>query len=108
VTSAQDYALQLVQATAAGRLVVVDFSATWCGPCNHIAPVIAELSTKYAASADFVKVDVDERKEIAAAAGVAVLPTFHFIKGGAKVDELKGANAVRLEQLIKKYAAGSG
>jgi len=103
VTSVEDYARQLLNSATAGRLTVVDFFATWCGPCVNIAPVFAELSTKYAAGADFLKVDIEEHKELAAAAGVAALPTFLFLKSGVKVESLTGANATKLEQLIKKH-----
>jgi len=107
VTSVEDYARQLLNSATAGRLTVVDFSAAWCGPCVNIAPVFAELSTKYAAGADFLKVDIDEHKELAAAAGVTALPTFHFMKSGVKVESLTGANSTKLEQLIKKHLAGT-
>ena len=103
VTSVEDYARQLLNSATAGRLTVVDFFATWCGPCVNIAPAFAELSTKYASGADFLKVDIEEHKELAAAAGVTALPTFHFLKSGVKVESLTGANATKLEQLIKKH-----
>lgn len=103
VTSPEDYARQLLSSATAGRITVVDFSAQWCGPCQNIAPVFAEFSTKYASGADFLKVDIDEQKEIAAAAGITALPTFVIYKSGVKVDEFKGANATKLEQLIKKH-----
>jgi thioredoxin len=104
INSPQEYAQALLLGTARGRLVVVDFSATWCGPCNAIAPVYAQFSTKYP-TVDFLKVDVDDQQDIATHAGVSAMPTFHFYKNGTVVDVLTGANASKLEALIKKHSA---
>ena len=69
--------------------VIIDFTATWCGPCQRIAPFFEELSTKYP-SVTFVKVDVDENQETAAACGINCMPTFQFYKNGAKAFEMQG------------------
>ena len=84
-------------------IVIVDFTATWCGPCKMISPVFAELSTKYT-SIKFLKVDVDELEEVSAKAGIEAMPSFFVYKNGIKVDELVGASSEKLEKLIKKYA----
>ena len=65
----------MLATTSAEAPVVVDFTATWCGPCQAIAPFFAELAARYP-SARFVKVDVDELEEVAAAARVTAMPTF--------------------------------
>merc|ERR1711924_291283 len=70
-------------AAAGGKLVVVDFTATWCGPCQMIAPLFGELSEKNP-DVVFVKVDVDENQETAAACGINCMPTFQFYKNGAR------------------------
>lgn len=103
IGSPTEYAQALLVATAAQRLTVVDFSAKWCGPCNAIAPVFVQLSNKYT-DVEFVKVDVDGQQEIAAAHGITAMPTFVFIKNGKRIDELRGANAVKLEQLIQHHS----
>jgi thioredoxin 1 len=54
---------------------------------------------------EFVKVDVDDADDVAAACGIQAMPTFQFFKGGAKVDEMKGADQVRLAQLLEKNNA---
>merc|ERR1712144_105176 len=86
---------------AGGKLVVVDFTATWCGPCQMIAPLFGELSEKNP-DVVFVKVDVDENQETAAACGINCMPTFQFYKNGAKAFEMQGADP---NQLTAKVAA---
>ena len=88
-------------AAAGGKLVVVDFTATWCGPCQMIAPLFGELSEKNP-DVVFVKVDVDENQETAAACGINCMPTFQFYKNGAKTFEMQGADP---NQLTAKVAA---
>eukprot|EP00741_Cyanophora_paradoxa_P010786 tig00020539_g10428.t1 len=77
---------------------VIDFTATWCGPCQRIGPVFVRFSEE-AQFADvvFLKVDVDECAELAQAQGVSCMPTFHFWKGGKKVDEFSGAQRFQNE-----------
>lgn len=84
-------------------VVLVDFYATWCGPCKMIAPFLEDLSKKYR-SVKFIKVDVDELEDVAADAGVSAMPTFKLYKDGNAVDELVGASKDKLEELVKKYA----
>ncbi|KAK9745210.1 Thioredoxin [Popillia japonica] len=84
------------------RLVVVDFTATWCGPCQRIAPVFQQLATKYV-KAIFLKVDVDKCQETAAAQGVSAMPTFIFYRNRTKVDRLQGADPTALESKIVQY-----
>ncbi|TPX77084.1 hypothetical protein CcCBS67573_g01634 [Chytriomyces confervae] len=78
-----------------------DWFATWCGPCKVISPVFAEMAKEYT-NLVFVKVDVDEVPEAAEGAGIRAMPTFQFYKSGKKIDELVGANAGKLRELIAK------
>merc|ERR1711934_285890 len=89
----------------AGKPVVIDFTATWCGPCQRIAPFFEELSGKYP-SVTFVKVDVDEMDQISAGCGVRCMPTFMVYKDGSlQADgKLEGASPDALEQLVSKFA----
>merc|ERR1712063_128446 len=78
-------------AEAGEKLVVVDFTATWCPPCQMIKPKFHELAEKEG-EVVFVAVDVDENAETAEACGITCMPTFLFYKGGERKDELQGAN----------------
>ena len=71
--------------------LVVDFWATWCGPCRMIAPVIAELAEKYDGQIVVGKCDVEENDELAAEFGIRNIPTILFFKNGDVVDKMVGA-----------------
>lgn len=77
-----------------GKVKIVDFYATWCGPCKAIAPMIEKWSTnQYAdANVDFFKVDVDAVDVVAREQEVSSMPTFIFFKNGQKVDQIIGAD----------------
>lgn len=102
----RDDTFQPELAAAGVKLVVVDFFATWCGPCQRIAPVFEQLARKYP-KAVFVKVDVDKCQETAASNGVTAMPTFMFFRNKTKIDTLRGADAGSLEEKIRKWY-GSG
>lgn len=61
------------------RPAIIDFYATWCGPCKATAPVVEKLSEEYNGRIDFYKVDVDQQEELAALFGVQSIPTLLFI-----------------------------
>eukprot|EP01113_Clastostelium_recurvatum_P015538 TRINITY_DN1868_c0_g1_i1.p1 TRINITY_DN1868_c0_g1~~TRINITY_DN1868_c0_g1_i1.p1 ORF type:complete len:105 (-),score=37.46 TRINITY_DN1868_c0_g1_i1:230-544(-) len=75
-------------------LVIVDFSATWCGPCKMIAPKFSEFSNKYGNVA-FLHVDIDEVPDFTEISGV---PTFYFIKKGEIVQNFSGAKVDAIEK----------
>eukprot|EP01035_Chromulina_nebulosa_P021027 gene21027-27250_t len=83
-------------------LIVVDFFATWCGPCVNIAPFIEQLSIKYP-QVKFLKVDVDKNKDIAGVYQVSAMPTFIFLKNRQVIDQLKGADPHGLEAKVNQH-----
>lgn len=77
-------------------LVIIDFFATWCGPCKKIAPFFEQLADEYA-KITFLKVDVDESPELTEEYDVQVMPTFLFIKDGKVVKRVEGASVSEIE-----------
>lgn len=84
------------------RPAVVDFYATWCGPCKMTAPVLDRLARDYAGKIDFYKVDIDKEPELASAFGIQSIPTFLFIPVKGKPTVQMGAmQKADFERIIK-------
>ena len=88
-------------------LSMVDFWATWCGPCRMVAPIVEQLANDYAEKGLRVgKLDVDQNPETASRFGVRSIPTILFFKDGELVDKVIGAvPRPQLEQRIQKHLA---
>merc|ERR1712224_915399 len=79
--------------------VVIDFTATWCGPCKTIAPVFEKFASEYE-DIFFYKIDVDENEEVAELEEVSKMPTFKFYHNGTVKDVFSGANEDSLKGFI--------
>ncbi|XP_019309773.2 thioredoxin domain-containing protein 8 isoform X2 [Panthera pardus] len=87
---------------AAGcKLVVVEFSAKWCGPCKKIYPLVHAMSLQYQ-NVMFANVDVDDSKELAQTCHIRSVPTFQMFKQTQKIFEFCGADAQKLEAKIQE------
>jgi thioredoxin 1 len=83
-------------------VTVVDFWATWCGPCRMIGPVLDELAGEMSDQVKFAKVNVDEAGETAARFGIQSIPCLVLFKNGQEVDRIVGAQG---KQILKKWIA---
>ncbi|KAF9270641.1 thioredoxin-domain-containing protein [Marasmius fiardii PR-910] len=88
------------------KLSVIDFHATWCGPCHAIAPTFEALSKQYK-DVNFLKCDVDAARDVAQQYRISAMPTFIFLKGDTKVDQVRGANRAAIEDALRRHSSGS-
>ena len=72
-------------------LVLVDFWAVWCGPCQMVGPIVDELATEYNGKLKVMKLNTDENPDVAGRYGIMSIPTLLFFKGGQAVDKVVGA-----------------
>ncbi|KAJ4845023.1 hypothetical protein Tsubulata_041655 [Turnera subulata] len=99
----KEWNVQLEKGKESKILIVVDFFATWCWPCKHIAPALEKLA-KGMPRVTFLKVDVDELKSVADEWEVRAMPTFLCFKDGRVVEKIVGANKEKLQEMILKHA----
>lgn len=102
ITSASEYDALL----AANTYAVIDFHATWCGPCKAMAPVFAQHAAQHATPGRvaFASVDIDAVPDIAARYRVTSIPTFMFVKDGEAYEEVRVASPPKLKTAVEDVA----
>ncbi|MGL5717629.1 MAG: thioredoxin [Paraclostridium sp.] len=85
-------------------IVIVDFFATWCGPCKMLSPIFEELAVEMNSKLDFIKVDVDQCGDIAAEFGIQTIPTMIILVDGKVVETMTGfLPKESIKSSIEKY-----
>ena len=89
-------------------LTIVDFWATWCGPCRMVAPILDQLATEYEGKVKITKLDVDANIKTGSRFNVRSIPTMLFFKGGKVVDQIIGAvPRTHIEQKLQQHSTNA-
>lgn len=98
ILNAQNFEAEVLKSSTP---VLVDFTATWCGPCQRLAPIIDTVADEFVGKAKVGKLDIDESREIAARYGIKSVPTVMVFEGGEKTAQHLGlTNRAKLVQLL--------
>ncbi|CAH2046729.1 unnamed protein product [Thlaspi arvense] len=98
----EDWNEKLKAAKESKKLIVIDFTATWCPPCRFIAPVFVEYAKKFL-NVVFFKVDVDELKTVAKDFDIEAMPTFIFMREDVVLDKVVGAAKDEIHAKLEKH-----
>merc|ERR1712070_236712 len=99
-----DYDAAMEATKNGGKPLVIDFTATWCPPCQRIGPIYEGKIAEYP-ELNMKKVDVDANSEAAQAAGIQCMPTFKVFKNGAEFEKMEGASDQSLADLLNRAKA---
>ena len=87
-----------------GKVVLLDFWASWCGPCKMFAPIFNDVSKKYPLKATFAKVNTENEQALASKYHIASIPTLVIFKNGKEVKRVSGAlDPLRLSNLVNEF-----
>ena len=90
--------------TAGNKPVLIDFFATWCGPCRMLAPTLEQIESEGNGSYEVVKVDVDESQDLARKFGIMSIPTMIIFKNGQEMEKMVGLRSKNIIiDTLKKY-----
>ncbi|XP_076922476.1 thioredoxin H2-like [Bidens hawaiensis] len=102
VHSLDKWNTQYQNSKTSNKLMVIDFSAAWCGPCKFIEPAVHDLAVEFS-DVDFIKIDIDELPDVANDFDVKAMPTFVLVKRGKERDRMVGVKKDELHRMIEKY-----
>ncbi|KAI3497749.1 hypothetical protein L2E82_13563 [Cichorium intybus] len=102
VHSLDNWNTQFQSSRTSNKLMVIDFSAAWCGPCKFIEPAVHDLAIEFS-DVEFVKIDVDELPDVAKDFEVQAMPTFVLVKKGKERERIVGVKKDELHRMIEKY-----
>lgn len=86
---------------ASSRLVLVDFWASWCGPCRMLSPIVDDIAKEFEGKIEVAKCNIDDAEEVAAQYGIRSIPTLLFFKDGEVADKTVGfVNKAEIEKRI--------
>ncbi|XP_024987299.1 thioredoxin H2-like isoform X2 [Cynara cardunculus var. scolymus] len=102
VNSLDHWNTQLKSSITSNKLMVIDFSADWCGPCKIIEPAVHDFAVEFS-NVEFIKIDVDELPDVAKDYSVQAMPTFLLLKKGEEVGRVVGAKKDELRRMIEKH-----
>lgn len=85
--------------------VLVDFWASWCGPCHQIAPYVEKIALEHGSKIKVVKLDIDANQVIARRYGIQSIPTMMMFEGGQPANKITGANPVALQKMVERYTS---
>nr|XP_043623428.1 thioredoxin H2-like isoform X2 [Erigeron canadensis] len=102
VHSLSNWNTQFQSSKTSNKLMVIDFSAAWCGPCKFIEPAVNDLAVEFS-DVDFVRIDVDELPDVAKYFDVQAMPTFVLVKKGKERERFVGIKTDELHRMIEKH-----
>ncbi|CAH1417160.1 unnamed protein product [Lactuca virosa] len=102
VHSLDNWNTQFQSSRTSNKLMVIDFSAAWCGPCKFIEPAVHDLAVEFS-DVEFIKIDVDELPDVAKDFEVQAMPTFVLVKKGKERERIVGVKKDELQRMIEKH-----